>query len=516
MAEKLATILNVNDHEQTRYLVGRMLRQAGYEVLEAGTGEDALRLASVKQPDLIVLDVKLPDFSGFEVARMVKSRKETSSIIVLQTSATFVTIDKKVEGLESGADSYLTHPFEPAELLATVKALLRLRRAEQDLQRRADDLQEADRRKDEFLAMLAHELRNPLAAISTATSLIDTYRHDELRFRQVRGVLERQTKHLARLVDDLLDVARITRNRIELQREPVDLAPLLAETVDLVRPLFLSRGQTLEVHVEDERLRVRGDATRLQQIVSNLLDNASKYSDKGGRIEVTLRRLEHEGASLGVFKVKDAGMGIAPNVLPHVFELFVQADESLERARGGMGIGLTLVKRLVEMHGGKVKAASEGLGKGAEFEVRLPLIDSHGAARPARPTPSVALTTGKVPRRILIVEDNQDARDTLQAFLEVEGHQVSTAPDGVRGLELALSGNFELAIVDVGLPGLNGFEVAERVRASHRMEKLHLVALTGYGGSEQRVRAIKAGFDLHLVKPVDLETLLQVIGDLPR
>ena len=508
MSDALATILNVNDHEQTRYMVTRMLRMAGFDVIEAACGEDALRLASM-QPDVIVLDVKLPDISGFEVCRMLKSRPEFASIFILQTSATFVTTSKKVEGLDSGADGYLTHPFDPSELVAQIKSMLRLRRVETALRARAEELSEADRRKDEFLAMLAHELRNPLAAMASAVPLIMRYRNDEARLARVSGVLDRQTKHLARLIDDLLDVSRITRGRIELRRDTIDVGAVVADAGETASAMLAKREQALVVDVPETRLFVDGDAARLQQVVSNLVDNASKYTDRGGKISLTLaprRRGDEDGLS---FRVRDSGIGMKAELVPHVFELFVQADDSLARSRGGMGIGLTLVQRLVILHGGTIEARSEGLGHGSEFEIWLPLTSRRPepVAPPSEPQMKQARTCS-----ILLVEDNEDAREMLASFLVEAGHDVAFAADGVTGVQKAITEKHDVAIVDIGLPGLDGYEVAERIRAQVR-RRIRLIALTGYGGTEPRRRALGAGFDRHLVKPIDPDLLLQVVNE---
>ncbi|HEX6835519.1 MAG TPA: hybrid sensor histidine kinase/response regulator, partial [Polyangia bacterium] len=307
MTEALARILNVNDHEQTRYMCTRMLKLAGFEVIEAATGEEALMQARGRRPDIIVLDVKLPDMSGFEVCRLIKSATETSSICVLQTSATFVTVDKKIEGLESGADAYLTHPFEPAELIATVHALLRIRAAERELRRRADALVEADKRKDEFLAMLAHELRNPLAAITTAMPLLRKYCAEPQRFDGIAAVVERQSRHLARLIDDLLDVSRFSRGMIELRRSTIDLRQPLADAVAACRPVFASREQQLETRFPDAPQWTIADAARLQQVFANLLDNASKYSERGTRVRVEMTADGSHGARLARIVVRDQG-----------------------------------------------------------------------------------------------------------------------------------------------------------------------------------------------------------------
>ena len=515
MGDALALILNVNDHEQTRYMCTRMLKLAGFDVIEAATGEEALMQARGRNPDIIVLDVKLPDMSGFEVCRLIKSATETQSICVLQTSATFVTVEKKIEGLDSGADAYLTHPFEPAELIATVHALLRIRAAERELRRRADALVEADKRKDEFLAMLAHELRNPLAAITTAMPLLRKYCNEAERFDGIAGVVERQSRHLARLIDDLLDVSRFSRGKIDLRRSTIDLRHPLADAVAASRAVFAARAQGLEVHVPDEPQWTIADAARLQQVFSNLLDNASKYSERGTHVTVEMSRDLVEARPIGRIVVRDEGIGIEPSVMPHVFELFVQADHSLERTRGGMGIGLTLVKRLIELHGGEVIARSEGLGKGSEFELRLPLSDAPSPS-PIDPRARIERVGAAAPepRSILLVEDNADAREMLQAVLEVAGHKVEVARDGLTGVERALAGAHDLAIVDIGLPGLNGYEVAQRIRASLNGSgrPLYLIALTGYGGNDQRDRAIGAGFDVHLVKPINPDALLRLIS----
>jgi signal transduction histidine kinase len=515
MADTLALILNVNDHEQTRYMCTRMLKLAGFEVIEAATGEEALMRARMRRPDVIVLDVKLPDMSGFEVCRLIKAAAETQSSCVLQTSATFVTVDKKIEGLESGADAYLAHPFEPAELVATVHALLRIRTAERELRRRADALVEADKRKDEFLAMLAHELRNPLAAITTAMPLLRRYCGEPIqrdRFDGIAAVIERQSRHLARLIDDLLDVSRFSRGQIELRRSTVDVRDALDDAADASRPLFATRGQELVIAMPGEPLWMIADAARLQQVFTNLLDNASKYSERGTRVTVEVSVVMEDGRRFARILVRDQGLGIEPSVLPHIFELFVQADHSLERTRGGMGIGLTLVKRMVELHGGQALARSDGLGKGSEFELRLPLSSSP----PLDETARIERTRREPAQRsILVVEDNADAREMLQAVLEVAGHQVEVARDGVTGGERALAGGHDLAIVDIGLPGLNGYEVAQRIRAGMNGARppLYLIALTGYGGTEHRDRAIGAGFDVHIVKPVNPDALLRLISD---
>ena len=504
---RLATVLNVNDDDANRYLVNRILEMAGFRVLEAATGMGALLMAEQHRPDVIVLDVKLPDISGYEVCERLRANSGTAAMAVLHTSATFVTSDKKVRGLDGGADAYLTQPFEAAELIATVKSLLRLRHAEQAARLRAEELAEMDRRKDEFLAMLAHELRNPLAAIMTAIGILQRKPTDDAKETRMRGIIQRQTHHLARLVDDLLDVSRITRDKVELRPGRLDLLGVLQQVLQVARPLADSRGLGMEVSLPSTPLWVNADATRLEQVFTNLLDNAAKYTDSGS-ISVRVEREGVDGSAKAVVRVKDTGIGIPADVRPYIFELFAQADTSLERSRGGLGIGLTLVRKLVRMHGGEVWALSDGPGRGSEFVVTLPLL--HEVDLPAVASRSVDARRG---RRILLVEDNSDARQAMRDLLELWGHQVVVAPDGLQGVALALTQSPELALVDIGLPGMDGYRVAEELR-SRVGNRIRLVAITGYGGPEGQDRALRAGFDLHLVKPVKPDELDRLLSTL--
>ncbi|MDC0712141.1 response regulator [Stigmatella sp. ncwal1] len=510
MAEPFtATILNVNDDDATRYVASRILEMGGYRVIEASSGNEALKLAAQHRPDLIILDVRLPDILGYEVASRLRASPDTASISVLHTSATFVTSDKRVQGLDAGADGYLTQPFEPAELIATVRSLLRLRHAERELRVRADQLTAADRRKDEFLAMLAHELRNPLAAIMTAIGILERKPTDDVKEARMRSIIQRQTHHLARLVDDLLDVSRITRGKVELRRERLDTLSLLQQVISLIRPTAVGRGLRLESQLPEGPLWVEGDSTRLEQVFMNLLDNAAKYTDAGGSIFVHAYQEGVDGSARTVVRIRDTGIGIPSHKLPDIFELFAQADESLERSRGGLGIGLTLVRNLVELHGGTIGATSDGPGRGSEFVVKLPMAHS-SAPQPGKPHPSAGHS---LHRRILLVEDNSDARQALQDLLELWGHRVQVAQDGMEGLTLALEIRPDLALVDIGLPGLDGYRVAKELRARVG-QNIRLVAITGYGGPEDRSRALQAGFDHHMVKPVRPDDLNQLLLNL--
>jgi len=378
-----ATVLNVNDDDTHRDLVNRILSQAGYNVLEAATGLGALRMARQHLPDVVILEVKLPDLSGYEVCALLRADPKTSAMAVLHTSATFVTSDKKVRGLDGGADAYLVQPFEGAELIATVKSLLRLRHAEQVARQRANELAEMDRRKDEFLAMLSHELRNPLAAIMTAIGILERKPSGDDKEARMRAIIQRQTDHLARLVDDLLDVSRITRGKVELRPTRLDLLSMLRHVLQVAQPQAEARGLRLDVSLPQRPLWVDADATRLEQVFTNLLDNAIKYTDQGV-ISLRVAQEGEDGAVRAVVRVKDTGIGIPPEVLPHVFELFAQADTSLERSRGGLGIGLTLARKLIQLHGGEVTAHSDGDGLGSEFVVELPGVHAERLPVPLR------------------------------------------------------------------------------------------------------------------------------------
>jgi PAS domain S-box-containing protein len=369
-------------------------------------------------------------------------------------------------------------------------------------ERRASEqrLHENDRRKDEFLAMLAHELRNPLAPIRNAAHTLTLLGQPDERLRWVSGVIERQVGLLTRLVDDLLDVSRITSGKITLQHERVPVAAaVIAQAVETARPAAESRRETLEVEVADDVGVVEGDSARLVQAVGNLLDNAIKYSEEGGRVRLTARAEAQEV----VIAVRDEGVGIDAELLPHVFDLFIQADRSLERRQGGLGIGLTLVRRLVEMHGGRVAVASEGAGRGSEFTIRLPRLAVDVPAPAAAPVAAAREAPSGPTRRVLVVDDQPDSTDSLALLLRLHGHEVYTAADGPGAVDEFLRSKPEVVFLDLGLPGMSGYDVARRLRATPEGRDVRLVAVTGYGTEADRERTRAAGFDLHLAKPVD-------------
>lgn len=376
-----------------------------------------------------------------------------------------------------------------------------------DEKRAIERLQEADRHKDEFLATLAHELRNPLAPMRNATAILRAKGLPSPDLQWARDVIERQMDQMTHLIDDLLDMSRIRSGKIQLQRERTELARVVHGAVEASRPLIDQYGHQLTVDLPEEPIPLDGDVVRLAQVFCNLLNNAARYTPRGGRISVTARR---ESAAV-VVSVRDSGIGIPAEMLPKVFDMFTQVDRSLERKRGGLGIGLTLVKKLVELHGGTIEARSEGAGKGCEFSVRLP-VPAQAGDRVEVQGPTERRDSGPAVRRILVVDDNRDAAESLCLLLQTLGHEVQTAFDGQAAVGSARAFRPDVILMDIGLPGLNGYEAARAIRAEPWGRRVTLVALTGWGQPEDRRRSQDAGFDHHLVKPVAIGDVLPLLA----
>jgi PAS domain S-box-containing protein len=373
--------------------------------------------------------------------------------------------------------------------------------------RSQDALVDADRKKDEFLAVLAHELRNPLAPLRNALQIARMANNDPATVKPLWGMMERQIQQMVRLIDDLLDVSRITRNKLQLRKEAVDMAEVLEAALEMSAPVVERYDQRVEVSIAPGRHFVDGDRARLVQVVDNLVGNAAKYSEKPGTIRVSIAQ-DHANLRIGV---KDEGIGIPREMLERVFEMFTQVDRSLERTRGGLGIGLTLVRRLVELHGGSVTAWSEGPGKGSEFVVKLPAMQHAPMAAPAAPgTQALAAPTGN-PHRVLVVDDNEDAAQTLAKSLAIMGHEVRAVYNGAECLRLSETFHPEIVFLDIGMPRLNGYDTARRLRGEPWARNTMLVAITGWGQDEDRRRAREAGFDHHLVKPIDFAALARIM-----
>jgi signal transduction histidine kinase len=413
-------------------------------------------------------------------------------------------------------------------VLETDHPITERKRMEEALRERARELTDADLRKNEYLALLAHELRNPLASIGNSIQVLQSPNAEPAATQRALELMERQLRGLARMIEDLIDVEGVTRGKVRLKLEPLDLDQIAARAASQCEDVFVRRKQSLTTAIPREPVWVLADPVRLEQVISNLLHNASKFSPVGGNARLSVSREKGQqgadGRELAVIRVEDDGAGIAPEMLPRIFELFVQSSHGADQSLGGLGIGLTLVQRLVELHGGTVQVDSAGRGQGAEFTVELPGI-AVGAGDAALPVPPPVLASASLraaasssppaiqPLRILVVEDNSDIRETLRDLLVMCGHEVDVAEDGEQGVEMVLSKKPQVALIDIGLPGLDGYHVARALRARMPGRETRLIALTGYGQPDDRRKALDAGFDAHLVKPVDLEHLSQVLAE---
>jgi signal transduction histidine kinase len=489
-------VLVVDDNADIRDYLLRVLSDH-WAVGAAENGAAALGMLRKSQFDLVLSDIMMPECDGREFIQALRSDPALAALPVIVITAR-AGEEARIEGLELGADDYLTKPFSPREIVARVAAHLNLASL------RGEVL--SSRAKDDFLAILSHELRNPLAPITTAVSL--------LRMRGAVSpevdVIERQTQHLRRLVDDLLDVAHIEAGKVELQKEYVELGSIVVSAIDLVRSQVEARRQVLNVEVPPLGLAVIGDRLRLAQVLSNLIANAAKYSAPGSPIEI---EAVAEGGIARIV-VRDRGIGLAPEMRSRVFNLFVQQSQAIDRKIGGLGLGLAIARGLVELHGGSLRAASDGIGRGAELIVELPL------ANPQRRQPPTvfAADSGKDEpashdrNRVLVVDDNTDTADLLASALSRFGYAVATAYDGIDGLSTAGAFQPDICLLDIGLPFMDGYELARQLRDSAKFPSaLRLIAITGYGQAADRQRALEAGFDAHLTKPVDLENLLGLL-----
>ena len=525
----VVNILIVDDEPRNLAVLESILDDPGYRLVRAGSGDEALLALMADEFALLVLDVQMPGMSGFELAQMVKERRKTASIPIIFLTAYYNEDQHILEGYGSGAVDYLHKPANPAVLRSKVSVFAELHRKSRELERanrrlvelnatldkrveaRTAELQasearlrEADRRKDEFLATLAHELRNPLAPVRNAIHFLKLRGPGTPDVQWASEMIDRQVGLMGRLIDDLMDVSRISRGRLELRREPVPLEQVLAHAVETMQSQIDGAGHKLTVLQPAVRLVVDADRARLAQAFINLLSNAAKYTDPGGQLEV---RVASEGGT-ALLAFRDNGIGIAPQRLEQVFEMFSQEEPALSRSRGGLGIGLALTRKLVELHGGTVQASSEGPGMGSVFLVRLPLAVAAPHEAPPQAAQPVA-APGSL--RILVADDNMDAAETLAMLLESLGHVVHKAHDGEAAAEAAEAFDPELVLLDIGMPRVNGYEACRRIRAQAGGAARTVVALTGWGQPQDLERAREAGFDRHMVKPVDMAQLMQVI-----
>ena len=496
-------VLLADDNAEMRLFIRRLLSDR-YEVELVADGRAALESLIRRRPSLLLTDLLMPHVDGLALIKAIRADASlrTLPVIVLTERG---EVDARIEGLEAGADDYLVKPFAPRELLARVRANLELARMREAVERangREEALREADRRKDEFLSMLAHELRNPLAPLTYGIHLLGIADADPEMLARTREMLNRQVHHLGRIIDDLLDVSRITRGKLTVAADRLDLAALVRQAAEDRRGTLESAGISVDVDVPMTPVWVTGDATRLTQLLDNVLDNARKFTSAGGRVAVRLSTDATAGDA--VVTVRDTGIGIERLLLPHVFDAFAQADQSLDRSRGGLGLGLAVAKGLIELHGGTISAASDGRGQGAEFTVRMP---SQSALAEVAPVVADTPVEAK-PLHVLIVEDNADSADILKTLLEHHGYRVSVAYSGPAGVSAARSERPDVVLCDIGLPGMDGYAVADALRQSPETVTARLIAVTGYGRDLDKRRALESGFDLHLVKPVNTKQLL--------
>ena len=501
-------ILILEDDQGVAQLERRRLERAGYRAEVVATAAEARRALVRGGVALMVLDYQLNEaLTGLEFYRDLRGAGlNVPSILVTGRSDE----DILTQAIRAGIRDFLSKTADFLDFLVpTVERVLK----QLDVERQLDEAQaqrlvlaEEDRRKDEFLAMLAHELRNPLSAIANAVQLSRLVPTSEQRDWS-DDVIGRQVQQLSHLIDDLLDVSRIRLGKIPLRKAALEVSAVIGRAVETVRPLMEQKRHRLELEVAPEPLRVDADPTRLEQVVVNLLTNAAKYTDPGGRIVVKAAR---ESGRV-CLRVRDSGVGIAPEMLPRVFDLFIQVEGTLDRSQGGLGIGLTLVKRLVAMHDGDVSVSSDGPGLGSEFVVCLPELDP-GAEDPDIGRSRAPASSPTAPRRVLVVDDNADSARGMARLLRAKGHEVLVAHDGPRALEIARSEPFDAVLLDIGLPGMDGYEVLATLKAEGTAAET-LIAISGYGQDEDLRRSREAGFDHHLVKPIDHAVLLRLIAE---
>ncbi|HEY3729830.1 MAG TPA: response regulator [Steroidobacteraceae bacterium] len=533
-------ILLVDDQPARLLSYESILSELDLNLVTARSGTEALQRLMAHEFAVVLLDVNMPDMDGFETASMIHEHPRYEKVPIIFVTGVHIGELDRLQGYKLGAVDYVSIPVVPEILRSKVAVLVELycqRRELRKLNRSLEEanarlaqansnlqveknrelehlnstLREANRHKDEFLAMLAHELRNPLAPIHNAVQLMRNPQLPAAQLTWTREVIERQLGHLTKLVDDLLDVSRITRGKINVSRESIELSTVIARAVETVEPMLARQRHEMHVKVDPEPLYIDGDLTRLTQIVGNILSNAIKYTDAGGRIELTAGA---NGDRIEI-RIRDNGIGIEPAALPVVFDLFTQSSQLNGHAQTGLGIGLALAKRLVEMHGGEVQAFSDGPGTGSEFLVRLPRQTRDSSGEQTSDAAQVLAGPPVAARRILVADDNLDALETLAQLLQLGGHEIHKAVDGVEALETATRVRPDLVLLDIGMPGMDGYEVARRIRSQPWGRQPTLVALTGWGQENDRKRSREAGFDSHCIKPLDPQRLVNLLASLP-
>lgn len=530
-------ILVVDDNDTNLIAIEAALQPLDRKLVLARSGVEALARLLEQDFALIILDVAMPGMDGFETARLVRSRARNRATPIIFITGLSWQDEEILKGYELGAFDFLMKPIRPEVLRAKAGVFIELQERTLELQAKAEELRleqerahereltmqrkrfeaealerqmaqmaETDRRKDEFLAILAHELRNPLQPLQTAVELME-HNPDEPVPERVRGIIQRQVHHIGRLVDDLLDVARFQTGKLDLRREPLLLDQIVAEAVSDTRALAEARQHEVTIHGDGPSPQVYGDALRLVQVLTNLLSNAIKYTNPGGAIDVRWG-IDHEQAFV---RVTDNGRGITEALLPRIFDMFVQ-ERTTPDGKGGLGLGLGLVKRLVELHHGTVHAASQGADKGATFEVRLPLADEDTLAK-FEPPSHRSGPHGR-PLRAVVCDDAADLRDLVADLLRMKGHEVTVVEDGPSAIRVITAEQPDVALIDIGLPDMDGYEVARTLRRD-MTHRVRLIAMTGYGQASDRATALQAGFDAHIVKPASADKIMRALFGQP-
>jgi len=510
-------ILVVDDNPSGRYATSHILKSVGWNVLEAGTGGSALEILSREKVDLVVLDVNLPDIDGFEVCRLMRLNVQCVRIPVIHLSATFVSDHDQIHGLEMGADGYLIHPVEPPVLIATVKAFLRARQAEIDREKlliserlAREEAERANRIKDDFLAVLSHELRTPLHIIIGWAQLLKMGSLTAEELLEAIDVIQANAQTQAQMIADLLDISRITTGKIRLDLQPVNAVEIFSTVLLGIAPQAEMKRIRIEKSVEDIDRMVMGDASRLQQVFANLMNNAIKFTPHDGTIWVSTQLT----ASKLRIDIADNGKGIDAKLLPHIFDRFHQGDSSTTRDYGGLGLGLTIVKQLVELHGGSVTAASEGVGKGATFSLEFPVTESGACTEVIRTLP-IGTKPEDVPLdgvRIMIVDDDAHARKMLEHLLN-SCRAVTQSCESMQDA-IATIPRFkpQILLSDIGMPSHDGYELIHQIRSlGYTADELPAIAVTAFAHPEDRDRAVSSGFQTHLAKPIDAYDLVSKI-----
>ena len=543
VAKESVDILLVDDQQARLMTYEAILGPLGHRLVTASSGVEALKRLMDGEFAVILLDVSMPGMDGFETARLIHEHPRFEVTPIIFVTGVHVSELDRLKGYKLGAVDYVHVPVVPEILRSKVAVLvelhcqrLELKRlneslsqtnteldaANRELQREKArelaklnrsleeanrELLDADRRKDDFLAILAHELRNPLAPIRSAIAILQRHGSDDPMLVKMREVIDRQVQHMTRLINDLLEVSRITQGKFDLKLERVDVGAVVRQAVETTMPEITARSHGIVVSVPGKPLHVHADAVRLTQVIGNLVSNAAKFTPNGGRIEVQVSVADE----LAAIVVRDTGIGIAEEYLSHVFELFGQVRNPRPHGYDGLGIGLALVQRIVEMHHGHVEARSGGANLGSEFIVRLPVLQLAAGVAEDQAATSPTVFSG---HRILVVDDSADCRDSLATMLQMDGNDVRTAPNGAAALEVAASFEPEIVLLDLRMPVMDGYEAARRLRAEPHSKDAILIAVTGWGQQEHRDLSRIAGFDAHLTKPVDHETLSKFFGSL--